>query len=201
MVRRKAANSGQSFFCHELQGPTVGTRETNYKKKGSAMIVEPLSIRILYFPHAFLVESHLTMTVTETTSLVTGASGLIASRVVQQLLKKGDRVHATVRSTKNKKKIQHLLDTQERWPGKLNLYEADLLVAGPFEAPMQGWSVVYHIASPFFIENKIRDGQKEVIEPALKGTQCVLDAVQKCETVKLDVLGSYGSGSESGKYR
>ncbi|KAJ5999297.1 hypothetical protein N7451_007107 [Penicillium sp. IBT 35674x] len=42
----------------------------------------------------------------------------------------------------------------------------------------------------FFIENKIRDGQKEVVEPALKGTQHVLDAVKKCETVKLVVLTS-----------
>jgi nucleoside-diphosphate-sugar epimerase len=135
-------------------------------------------------------ESDLIMTVTEKTSLVTGASGFIASHVVQQLLEKGERVNATVRSTKNKKKIQHLLDMQEQRPGKLNLYEADLLEAGSFEAPMQGCSVVYHIASPFFIENKIRDGQKEVVEPALKGTQHVLDAVQKCETVELVVLTS-----------
>lgn len=127
---------------------------------------------------------------TDNISLVTGASGFIASHVVQQLLENGDRVHATVRSTKNKKKIKHLLDMQERWPGKLTLFEADLLVAGSFEPPMKGCSVVYHIASPFFIENKIRDGQKEVVEPALKGTQHVLDAVQKCETVKLVVLTS-----------
>lgn len=130
------------------------------------------------------------MATTEKTSLVTGASGFIASHVVQQLLEKGERVHATVRSTRNKKKIQHLLDMQERSPGKLNLYEADLLVAGSFEAPMQGCSVVYHIASPFFIENKIRDGQKEVVEPALQGTRYVLDAVSKCETVKVVVLTS-----------
>lgn len=55
---------------------------------------------------------------------------------------------------------------------------------------MKYCSVIYHIASPFFIENKIRDGLKEVIEPALKGTQHVLKAVQKCVTVNLVVLTS-----------
>jgi nucleoside-diphosphate-sugar epimerase len=79
---------------------------------------------------------------------------------------------------------------QERWPGKLTLFEADLLVAGSFQAPMTGCSVVYHIASPFLIENKIRNGEKEVVEPALKGTQNVLDAVQSCETVNLVILTS-----------
>ncbi|KAL4807990.1 hypothetical protein BDV18DRAFT_158110 [Aspergillus unguis] len=132
----------------------------------------------------------LTLKARKNISLVTGASGFIASHVVQQLLEKGNTAHATVRSTKNERKIKHLLDMQEKWPGKLTLFEADLLMAGSFEAPMKGCSVVYHIASPFFIENKIRDGQREVVDPALKGTQHVLDAVQKCESVKVVVVTS-----------
>ncbi|KAF7716553.1 Uncharacterized protein PECH_005155 [Penicillium ucsense] len=55
---------------------------------------------------------------------------------------------------------------------------------------MQGCSVVYHIASPFLIEKKVRDAQKQFVEPALKGTQNVLDAVQKIESVKTVILTS-----------
>ena len=78
-------------------------------------------------------------------------------------LKSATRSTQPFAGTKNEKKIRHLLDMQERWPDKLSLFEADLLVAGSFEIPMKNFSVVYHIASPFFIENKISDGQKEVV--------------------------------------
>ncbi|KAL3465746.1 NAD(P)-binding protein [Aspergillus heterothallicus] len=92
---------------------------------------------------------------------------------LQRLLETGHQVHTTVRNTKNKTKIKHLFDMQEQWPGKLTLFEADLLKAGLFEAPMKGCSVVYHISSPFFIENKLRNGQKEVVEPACESVQGV----------------------------
>jgi hypothetical protein len=37
---------------------------------------------------------------------------------------------------------------QEKWPGKLKLFEADLLKAGSFGEAMGGCTVVYHVASP-----------------------------------------------------
>jgi nucleoside-diphosphate-sugar epimerase len=115
--------------------------------------------------------------------LVTGASGFITSHVVHQLLENGQCVHGTVRSKNNTKKIKHLLDMQDHWPGQLTLFEADLLAAGSFDAAMQGCSIVHHLASPFLIENRIYNGQKDVLEPALNGTKNVLAAVGKCDTV------------------
>jgi hypothetical protein len=47
---------------------------------------------------------------------------------------------------------------QDRWPGKLTLFEVDLLVLGSFDHAMEGFSVVYYPSSPFMIENMIRDG-------------------------------------------
>jgi dihydroflavonol-4-reductase len=54
--------------------------------------------------------------------LVTGATGYIASHVVQQLLAEGYNVRGTVRSTTGPK-VAHLLDMGE----KLQLVAADLL--------------------------------------------------------------------------
>uniref|UniRef100_A0A914DAY8 NAD(P)-binding domain-containing protein n=1 Tax=Acrobeloides nanus TaxID=290746 RepID=A0A914DAY8_9BILA len=58
--------------------------------------------------------------------LVTGASGYVGSHCVQQLLAGGYNVRGTVRSLKNKEKVQPLRNlryAQER----LELVEADLL--------------------------------------------------------------------------
>lgn len=124
------------------------------------------------------------------TSLVTGASGYIASHLVKQLLELGDTVHATVRSLKNEKKISHLLELQKEWPANLILYEADLNIAESFDEAARDCVTVYHVASPFLMEEQIKNAKKEVIEPALKGTQNVLAAVERSTSVELVVMTS-----------
>lgn len=98
---------------------------------------------------------------------VTGASGFVAGEVIKQLLEKGYTVRGTVRSLNDQTKTKHLTET---FSG-LQLYEADLLVPGSFDACFQGVNAVYHTASPFL--KKFDDPQKELIEPALLGTKNV----------------------------
>ena len=59
--------------------------------------------------------------------------------------------------------------------GTLTLHEADLLQDGAFDDVVRGAHLVFHTASPFFIKAE-SDAQKELIDPALKGTQV------KCHT-------------------
>ena len=54
--------------------------------------------------------------------LVTGAAGYLASWVVEQLLRAGQAVHATVRDLGDRQKVQHLLDLADRHPGNLSLF-------------------------------------------------------------------------------
>lgn len=121
--------------------------------------------------------------------LVTGAAGYLASWVVEQLLSAGQAVHATVRDLKDRQKIQHLLDFSHRFPGRLSLFEADLLAKGSFDRAMEGCSVVIHTASPYF-HGKAKDPQAQLITPALNGTLNVLASVNKTESVKRVVLTS-----------
>lgn len=124
------------------------------------------------------------------TVLVTGGSGFIACHVIQQLLADGNRVHATVRSLSNATKLQPLQALQQAYPGRLLLFAADLLVAGAFDAPMRDCSVVHHVASPFLLPERIQDGRRQMLEPALQGTRNVLGSVNRTPSVTRVVMTS-----------
>ena len=120
--------------------------------------------------------------------LVTGGSGYVASWIVKKLLDQGYTVHATVRSKSPSVKINHLLEWEKQFDGKLTLFEADLLKDGSFAESMKNCALVMHTASPF--KRDVKNAQKELIDPALKGTQNVLSQASKTETVKRIVLTS-----------
>ncbi|AKU14728.1 NAD-dependent epimerase/dehydratase family protein [Luteipulveratus mongoliensis] len=123
-------------------------------------------------------------------ALVTGGSGFVACHLVRQLLEQGTAVHTTVRSTSNAAKIAPLTDLQREFPGLLSLFEADLLSPGSFAEAMTDCTVVHHVASPFLLPEQIKDGQRDLVEPALKGTRSVLNTVNETPTVRRVVLTS-----------
>jgi len=125
------------------------------------------------------------------TVLVTGGSGFVASHLIKQLLEQGDDiVHATVRSLANQSKVGPLTEMQRRYPDRLRLFEADLLQDGSFDRATAGCSIVYHVASPFMLPEKITDGQRQMLEPALSGTRNVLGSVERAASVQRVVLTS-----------
>lgn len=120
--------------------------------------------------------------------LVTGASGYVAGWIIYKLLEQGLTVHATVRNKQQTDKFQHLLDVQNKLGGNLIFFEADLLKLGSFAEAMHGCELVFHTASPF--KTKIKDPQKELIDPALQGTKNVLVQANNTPGVKRVVLTS-----------
>ncbi|MFJ5549131.1 NAD-dependent epimerase/dehydratase family protein [Streptomyces sp. NPDC093225] len=124
------------------------------------------------------------------TVLVTGGSGFVGSHLVRALLERGYRVHATVRSLADAAKVGPLREMADRHPGRLELFEADLLVAGSFDRAMAGCRVVFHVASPFLMPEQIQDGRRDVVEPALTGTRNVLAGLERTPSVERLVLTS-----------
>ena len=119
--------------------------------------------------------------------LVTGASGYIASYIVRDLLAEGYTVRGTVRDPNKVAELAHLR-AMPGAPERLELVAADLLTPGAFDPHMSGCATVMHTASPYKLD--VKDPQKDLVEPALLGTQNVLEAVARSSTVKRVVLTS-----------
>lgn len=120
--------------------------------------------------------------------LVTGATGYVAGWIIKLLLEEGVTVHAAVRNPDDKKKIAHLDKIAASTDGKIKYFKTDLLKEGSYLDAMQGCELVFHTASPF--TTNVKDPQKELIEPAVKGTENVLNSVNKTPSVKRVVLTS-----------
>ena len=120
--------------------------------------------------------------------LVTGASGYVAGWIIKYLLEDGYTVHATARDPKKKKSVEHLQKIDDMTSGKLHFFKADLLDEGAFDTAMKDCELVIHTASPFILNAK--DPVKELLNPALKGTENVLNSVNRASSVKRVVLTS-----------
>jgi len=122
--------------------------------------------------------------------MLTGATGYVAGPIVKALLDEGLTVHCPVRDPTNEAKVKHLVDAAAASSGSIKFFKADLLDEGSYLESMKGCSVVFHTASPFVLSVDRKDVQEKLFDPAVKGTQNVLDSVSKTPTVKRVVLTS-----------
>lgn len=123
--------------------------------------------------------------VTEKPVVVTGASGFIAAHLTRELLERGYRVRGTVRGGADKYPfLTELPGARER----LELVSADLNAEGAFDEAVRGAEIVMHTASPYALD--VKDPQRDLVDPAVKGTTGVLESCRKAGTVKRVVLTS-----------
>lgn len=113
--------------------------------------------------------------------LVTGASGFIAGHLINQLLLRGYKVRATVRS-KETSPFDHLFKIAGA-EKNLQIVEADLSKQSTWEEAFSGGvEYVFHVASPFVL--KPDDPEQTLMVPIVAGTQIILDWCQRTESVK-----------------
>ena len=121
------------------------------------------------------------------TVLVTGATGFIASRIIEQLLATGRTVRGTVRSLKKEQDLAPL----RALPGaseRLELVEADLLGGGSFDRAAAGCACVMHTASPYVLT--VTDPQRELVDPAVNGTRNVLESCERARVARVVLTSS-----------
>jgi len=117
---------------------------------------------------------------------VTGASGFIATHVVEQLLERGYKVNGTVRDLKDmESKYKYLFDLPNS--ENLTLFKANLNEDESYDEAVEGCDVVIHTASPYVLT--VQDPKKDLVDPAVNGTKNVLNSCKK-HSVKQVVLTS-----------
>lgn len=119
--------------------------------------------------------------------LVSGANGFVGSHIVAQLLDLGHQVCGTVRDLAQSAAYAHLRSL----PGaaqSLELVQADLTADGAFRDHVQGVDGALHVASPYAI--KVNDPQRDLVDPAVRGTLAMLEACAQSASVKRVVVTS-----------
>lgn len=118
---------------------------------------------------------------------VTGASGFIASYVIRELLDNGYTVRGTVRGLTEGNNYEYLTSLPGA-AGRLELVQAELLTEGSYDEAIAGCEYVIHTASPYVLD--VTDPQKDLVDPALKGTLNALQTCARAGSVKKVVLTS-----------
>lgn len=119
---------------------------------------------------------------------VTGASGYIGSRVVEDLMQQGYKVHACVRDKSNGKKVDHLLNlNRQGLEGSVDLFEADLLEQGSYDQAFADCSGVIHAGAALGFN---RETPQEVYDGCFTQNEHVIGSVKRAGTVKRFVFTS-----------
>ncbi|BBH04604.1 NAD(P)-binding Rossmann-fold superfamily protein [Prunus dulcis] len=129
---------------------------------------------------------------------VTGGSGCIGSWVVRLLLDRNYTVHATVKDLKDEGETKHL-EALEGAATRLRLFQIDLLDYNSIFAAINGCSGVFHLASPCIVD-QVQDPEKELLDPAIKGTLNVLTAAKQAGVIRVVLTSSISAITPSPRW-
>ncbi|EXK25158.1 hypothetical protein FOMG_18161 [Fusarium oxysporum f. sp. melonis 26406] len=117
------------------------------------------------------------------TVFLTGASGFLGSHIAAKLLTAGYGLRASFRTQRKSDDFLSFPDSNIQ-----TCIVPDISARGAYGNNIEGCNYVIHCASPYSF--KIDDIQKDLIEPAVQGTNEILSAVAAASSVKRVVLTS-----------
>ena len=114
------------------------------------------------------------------TAGIIGGSGFIGSYVTKIFLEENYKVKVSSTDITNKGKYEHLqgLSNVEH----LEVCPMDVLDIPSVETFVKGCDIIVHAGTPFMLD--VKDPQKELFEPTVKGTQNFLDVIAKTKGIK-----------------
>jgi nucleoside-diphosphate-sugar epimerase len=119
--------------------------------------------------------------------LISGASGFIGSHVVDVTLRAGYNVRLTVRKETQIGELKRLFSAHVSDMDFVVV--PDITIPDAFDEAMNGVDYVFHLASP--MPGKGEDFRKDYVDPAVKGTESLLQAANAAPSIKrVTVLSS-----------
>jgi nucleoside-diphosphate-sugar epimerase len=121
--------------------------------------------------------------------LLTGATGYLGANILKLLLEQGYSVHMTTRSIAKTNAEHWFQQLKKKHPNSIQLFEADLEQPKAFHEALAGVQAVIHSASPFKVQG-IKSAQRDLLDPAVQGTENLLTALDDFPEVKKVIVTS-----------
>ena len=111
---------------------------------------------------------------------IIGGSGFIGSWVTKLFLEENYKVKVSSTDITNKTKYEHLQALANA--ANLEVCAMDVLDIPSVEAFVEGCDIIVHAGTPFMLD--VKDPQKELFEPTVKGTENFLEIIAKTAGIK-----------------
>ena len=122
--------------------------------------------------------------------LVTGASGYLALHCISELLDNGFLVRGSLRDIKKEREVRRALGNKIKG-NNFEICKLNLLDDYGWDMAISNCDYLMHIASPCIVREP--KDEKELIDPAVKGTLRALKAANKSSVKKVILTSSIGS--------
>lgn len=102
-------------------------------------------------------------------TLITGANSFVAAQIIDQLISLG---HFVVGSVRSSSKGDEVLATHPEYAGKISFVTvSDYAVKGVWHEILKegGFDYVIHTAAPLLDDPRLKDFQKDFLEPSVNG--------------------------------
>jgi nucleoside-diphosphate-sugar epimerase len=196
-VRAKLILTASHFWLVSCHHPTLADLYASFGVQFSHIKTKDLLFTFSFIfilgtrKFSFVMALNIRHTSNVPKTLVTGGSGFVASHLILQLLRTGNTVRATIRSSTRERKLRQIIQDSGIDAANLSFYVTDLTKDEGWADAMDGCTFVQHVASPFL--STIPKDENEIVNSAREGTIRVLRFARNAGVKRVVLTSSFAA--------